>query len=162
MTAFPKRKANRLKGFDYSTPTAYFLTLCTQHRQCLLSTIVGASIARPPRLDLTPVGTIVDSALQSISVHYCNVQIEKYVIMPNHIHLILHIFPDADGRAMLAPTVSRIIQHFKGTVTKHLGTSIWQKSFHDHIIRTEQDYRLIWEYIDTNPSCWEADCFYQP
>jgi len=63
---------------------------------------------------------------------------------------------------MLAPTVSRIIQHFKGIVTKRLGTSIWQKSFHDHIIRTERDYQMIWEYIDKNPYHWETDCFYHP
>ena len=76
---------------------------------------------------------------------------------------------------MLAPTtvsssdsdvpsvsVSKIIQHMKGVVTKSLGYSLWQKSFHDHIIRTERDYQMIWEYIDKNPYHWETDCFYHP
>ena len=88
------------------------------------------------------------------------VVVEKYVIMPNHIHLLLRIAGDESGRALLAPTVSHVVQHLKGTITKQLGTAIWQKSFHDHIVRTERDFQMIWEYIDTNPVTWESDCFY--
>lgn len=170
----PQRKPNRLQGFDYSTPTAYFVTLCTQGRQCVLSTIsVGASIARPPTNTLTHAGEIVDAAIQGISQHYPSVQVDKYVIMPNHVHIILRICTAESGRAMLAPTttpvkdapsvsIPKIIQHMKGIVTKQLGISLWQKSFHDHIIRSEDDYRAIWNYIDTNPLRWTEDCFYQP
>lgn len=174
MTDKPQRKDNRLQGFDYSTPRAYFITLCTQGRQCTLSTIsVGASIARPPTHNLTHAGKIVDAAIQAIPQHYPSVQVDKYVIMPNHVHMILRICAAEDGRAMLAPTIvpvadapsvsiPRIIQHMKGVITKQLGVPLWQKSFHDHIIRSEDDYRAIWEYIDTNPFRWTEDCFYQP
>lgn len=168
MTEYPQRKPNRLKGFDYSTPRAYFVTFCTQDRRCILSTIVGASMARPPCLTLTEHGRTIDAAIQSIPHHYPLVQVDKYVIMPNHVHMILILGIDVeDGRAMLAPTtpslsVSHIIQHLKGVVSKHIGHSIWQKSFHDHVIRSEEDYRTIWEYIDTNPYRWQEDCFWQP
>ena len=69
-----------------------------------------------------------------------------------------------DSEVSPTPSVSipKIVQHLKGVVTKRLGHSIWQKSFHDHIIRNEREYRMIWEYIDTNPLRWTEDCFYQP
>lgn len=182
MTQRPQRKPNRLKGFDYSTPTAYFVTFCTQGRRCVLNAIdraiVGASIARPPINTLTNTGRIVDSAIRAIPQHYPHVQVDNYVIMPNHVHLIIHICAAADGRAMLAPTsaleleayasstpsvsIPKIVQHLKGVVTKRLGASLWQKSFHDHVIRNEREYRLIWEYIDANPYNWESDCFHHP
>lgn len=86
--------------------------------------------------------------------------IEHYVVMPNHIHLLLRICSDENGRALLAPTVSHAMQHLKGIVTKQAGFSIWQKSFHAHIVRTEHDFQMIWQYIDTNPLNWTNDCFY--
>ena len=84
---------------------------------------------------------------------------DKYVIMPNHIHMI--IFLHGTMRAS-SPTknIERIIQSFKILVTKEIGDGIWQRSFHDHIIRGDVDYHKIWEYIDTNVLRWEKDCFY--
>lgn len=61
---------------------------------------------------------------------------------------------------MVAHAISTVIQQMKGYATKQLGKNIWQKSFHDHIIRTDRDYQMIWQYIDTNPARWEQDCFY--
>ena len=61
---------------------------------------------------------------------------------------------------MVAPTISTVVQQLKGCVSKQAGFSLWQKTFHDHIIRDENDYEKIWEYIDTNPLKWETDCFY--
>lgn len=69
------------------------------------------------------------------------------------------IVPVADASSVSIP---RIIQHMKGVITKQIGVPLWQKSFHDHIIRNEDDYRAIWNYIDTNPFLWTEDCFYQP
>ncbi len=59
------------------------------------------------------------------------------------------------------PTVSRVVQQLKGVVTKQIGHCIWQKLFHDHVIRNEKDYSKIWEYIDNNPARWQEDCFYE-
>ena len=155
----PNRKKNRLLEYDYSQNGAYFITICTENRKCLLSRIVGATIGRPSQSDLTSNGKIVEQAIYQISNHYKMVKVEKYVIMPNHVHLLLMI-NQTSGRPMVAPTISTVIQQMKGYVTKKIGRNIWQKSFHDHVIRGERDYLMIWEYIDTNPAKWEQDCFY--
>ena len=78
--------------------------------------------------------------------------------MPNHIHMI--ITNTNNERTQFAPTISRIIKQMKGIITKEIGYSIWQKSFHDHIIRNEKEYNLIAEYIENNPIKWEDDCFH--
>lgn len=153
----PKRKSNRLSHFDYRSPGAYFLTICTKDRKCLLWDTVGASIARP---QLTGYGQVVQNAIREIPKHYPAISLDHYVVMPNHIHLLLQINTDPDGRPMAAPTISTVVQQLKGVVTKQLGHSIWQKLFHDHIIRSQADYTKIWEYIENNPLQWELDCFY--
>ena len=157
----PKRKPNRLKQYDYSQPGAYFVTICTDKRRCLLGDVaaVGETIGLPSHVKLSVYGKTADDAINKICECYPTVTVDKYVIMPNHIHLLLQLHAD-DGRAMLAPTVSTIIAQMKGYVTKRTGVSIWQKSFHDHVVRDEKDYLEIWEYIDGNPAKWEEDCFY--
>ena len=174
----PKRKSNRLAGWDYGDPGVYFLTLCVKDRRQILGRVVGASCARPPEVCLSPAGRLADSELQKWSSCYPGVSIDKYVVMPNHIHVLLRIenvesgraqlAPTGaggevgeSGRAQLAPTVSRMVQQFKGAVTKQLGSKIWQKSFHDHIVRDEQDYLALWQYIDGNPSKWQEDRYYE-
>jgi len=156
----PKRKPNRLKEFDYSQPGAYFITICTKDKQSIFWENVGTSIARPDTVPLSAYGKIAEEAIQNITTHYPMFTVDNYVVMPNHIHLLLQITADNSGRAMLAPTISKVVQQMKGYVTKRIGESIWQKSFHDHIIRGEQDYLKIWNYIEGNPSRWEEDCFY--
>ena len=158
----PVRKPNRLSNYDYSTPGAYFITICTKDKKCILGKIVGASIARPPVAIPSPVGKIVESAILEIPVRYPAISVERYAIMPNHIHLLLQINTDESGRAMLAPTISRVIQQMKGVITKQIGQSIWQKLYHDHVIRGEADYLKIWRYIDSNAAKWQDDCFYNP
>ncbi len=90
---------------------------------------------------------------------YEGVVVEKYVIMPNHIHLITDIHPKG-GQMQNAPTLSRIIKQFKGAVTKKIGYAIWQKSFYDQIIHNEEEYTSIWHYIDKNPSHWQEDYYF--
>ena len=146
---FPNRKPNHLPSFDYSTPGAYFVTICTKDRKCILWDKVGASIARPNNAQLSTYGKIVAQAICDIPLHYPAISVDHYVIMPNHIHLLLQINTDTNGRPMVAPTISTVVQ------------SIWQKLFHDHVIRGEKDYLKIWEYIDSNPALWKEDCFYE-
>ena len=160
------RKPIRLENYDYSQNGAYFITICVKDRLPILSEIsasaVGASIARPkdirvPKPELTDIGLIVERAIQSIPLHYENISVDKYVIMPNHVHLLIRIDSES-GRAMLAPTgISGIVQQMKGYVTKQYGKAIWQKSFYDHVIRSERDYLEIWQYIDGNPAKWSED-----
>ncbi len=156
----PKRKPTRLKGYDYSTPGAYFLTVCIKDRKQLLSKItVGDDAYIVPQNNLSQIGIICDKYINNINVKYENVTVDKYVIMPNHIHLI--VFLHGTMRAS-SPTknIETIIRSFKTIVTKELGYSIWQRSYHDHIIRGERDFQKIWEYIDTNVLRWKEDCFY--
>ena len=115
------------------------------------------SVARPEDVRLSKYGRIVVEAIEKISTIYPVITVDK---MPNHIHLLLQIDSDSSGRAMLAPTISIVIQQMKGYATKKIGRSIWQKLFHDHVIRDEKGYLKIWNYIEGNPSKWEEDCFY--
>ncbi|MBR6920768.1 MAG: transposase [Clostridia bacterium] len=151
----PIRKKNRLNHYDYSNCGAYFLTICTAKRCNLLwhdvPSDVGAIIDRPLNSELSPYGKIVEKAINDIPSIYPVVEIDYYVIMPDHIHLLLSIHADENGRPMVAPTVSRIVKQFKGSVTRQLGRSIWQKSFFDHIIRNKEDYEKHAKYIYENP-----------
>ena len=115
-----------------------------------LNQLVGADIIRPPIL--SKYGRIVESAILSISEYYGNVTVDKYCIMPDHIHMILFIHRNLDGRMISAPTLSSIVGQMKRWVSKQIGFSMWQKSFYDRIIRDEAEYLQIWKYIDENPS----------
>ena len=167
MKELPKRKPNRLNNYDYSANGAYFITICVAERKNLLSdiegNIVGAIINRP-KLTLKEIGIIAEEYIKEIPMHYRYVNVDNYVIMPNHIHILLQINRKFEERAIdnrpYNTDVSTIIKEFKSAVTKKAGQSIWQKSFHDHIIRNENDYEMIWEYIETNPEKWTDDCFY--
>ncbi len=171
--AFPKRKEHRLKMHDYSRAGAYFITICTADRKCILSTIesqsengdvmnyvVGAPIGRPYHLRLTNIGQLVDDAIGKIPEIYRMVTVESYVIMPNHVHIILVIHADECGRPMGAPTIGEVINKMKGYVSKKAGFSIWQKLFYDHIIRSRRDYDDHLRYIRENPRRWHFDELY--
>ena len=154
MDILPKRKPNRLADYDYSSNGAYFITICTKNKECILSRItVGTSIARPQEIVLTSTGAVVDKAIREIPKHYEGVFVDNYVIMPNHIHMIIRI-ERLDGRPMVVPTVSRIIQQMKGFATKQAGRPIWQEKAYDHIIRDDYDYMTKYQYIDDNPASW--------
>ena len=88
---------------------------------------------------------------------YSTLSLYSYVIMPNHIHLLIRILSDENGRPRVAPTVSRIIKQFKGVVTKRVGEVVWQKSFMEHIVRDKQDYEARVNYIYKNPERWYYD-----
>ena len=143
----PNRKQIRIKNYDYSAPGAYFITVCVANRKPILWN-VGAAISRP---NLSKIGAVVEMAILQISERYPMISVDKYCIMPDHIHMILSIHTDVDGRPQVAPTISRVMKQFKGSITKQIGRLIWQKSFYDHGIRNRRDYDEIWEYIENNP-----------
>ena len=156
----PKRKQNRLTEYDYSAPNAYFITICTKNRKNLFWKDVGAIIDRPENVPLTPLGMAAQESVCNIPDHYPAITVDHFVIMPNHVHLLLQINTDPDGRSMIAPTISTVVRLMKGSVTKHAGFSVWQKGFHDHVIRNEADYLDIWNYIEGNPSKWIEDTLF--
>ena len=161
----PKRKPNRLNGFDYSAAGSYFITICTRQREKILSQVcVGEAICLPQNpngtLHLTGCGEMVKDAILRIPEIYPSVSVDCYVIMPNHVHLILRIAFPEDGRQIASPTISNVVGNMKRAVSKNAGRKIWQRSFHDHVIRDGEDYNEISDYIEANPMNWEADCFY--
>ena len=154
----PKRKPTRLREYDYSENGAYFVTICTHNRKQLLSNIiVGEGLSTLPKNTLTTIGEEVEKSIQYIDNNYVGIKIEKYVIMPNHIHLIVNL-KDSGGYGN--PPLQNVIGQLKSYTTNKFGNTLWQRSYHDHIIRGEKDYEKIWEYIDTNILKWEQDCFY--
>ena len=153
----PKRKPTRLQGYDYPQNGAYFITICTHKRSRILSNIVGEGLCALPQNILTPIGKEIEKSIQYIDDTYEGVTIDNYVIMPNHIHLIV-ILDDSGGHGN--PPLQNVIGQLKSYTTNKFKTILWQRSFHDHIIRDEKDYQKIWEYINTNVIKWEQDCFY--
>ena len=132
----PQRKQIRLKEYDYSEEGYYFITICTKNRKHILSKInknisnknvkpVGANCVRP-QIQLSNVGKIIDEEINKIPNIYENVLLDEYIIMPNHIHVIIGIIY---GRTQFAPTISQIIKQYKGSITKKLGNNIWQNHF---------------------------------
>ena len=158
----------RLKEYDYSQAGYYYVTVCVKNMRKLLCEIepyVGAIINRlQTSVRLSEYGNVVDEAIQNIPKCYKGVMVDKYVIMPNHVHMILVLDWEQSGRLIIAPTtrtnLSTIIQQFKRHVSKQIGKSIWQKGYHDHIIRDDVDYLRRWRYIDNNPTKWAEDEYY--
>ena len=103
---------------------------------------------------------VVRQSINDIPNRYPAITVDHAVIMPNHIHLLLQINTDLDGRSMIAPTISTVVRLMKGAVSKQAGFSVWQKGFYDHIIRNDNDHRDIWNYIEGNPCKWSEDKLY--
>ena len=169
MNDLPQRKHPRLKAYDY-THGWYFVTLCTAGRKHILGTVravepcVGRGDLTPPLVELSSTGRVVEKYLLGITDAYENVELDDYVIMPNHVHLIVSIEHGGGGgvRSPRPTSLPTIIRSFKTMVTRQLGVSIWQTSYYEHVIRNEGDYLRIRQYITDNPACWAEDDYYQP
>ncbi len=157
---YASRKSNRLKAYDYSSTGIYFITICTSKRNLYFWEDNIKITSYEQKIPLSRYGNIVDSAIKNIPIIYPEICVEKYVIMPNHIHILLRIYSYDAGRPMVAPTISRVVNQTKGFVSKQIGYPIWQKSFYDHIIRNEKDYLEKRKYIENNPINWEKDDFF--
>lgn len=147
----PKRKPIRIENYAYSSPGAYFITVCTANREKIFWNGVGADIIRPQDVPLSAAGKIAEQGILQMAQHYKNVAVDKYCVMPDHVHFILRIESDIGGRIISAPTVSTVVGSMKRWVSRQIGRPIWQKSFYDHGIRNQQDYDEIWQYIENNP-----------
>ena len=175
---FEPRKIIRLQNYDYSTNGAYFITICVENGHEILGQIVGDGALDVPcknddfssvhYVKLTNIGEIVKRHIENTDNAYDGeIKLDKYVIMPNHIHILIMLnnAESANSGTSRAPSptnqkIPQIISTLKTLITKELGYSIWQRSFHDHIIRNEEAYKKIWNYIDTNPQNWGKDKYY--
>lgn len=154
----PKRKQNRLQNFDYNTNGAYFITICTHNKECILSNIVGEGLCALPKINLNPIGEEIEKSINYINDYYDNIKIVKHIIMPNHIHLLIEINNQTGGHG--DPPLQSIIGQLKSYTTNKYGKQLWQRSYYDHIIRNEEDYLNVWEYINNNPAKWTEDKYY--
>ena len=150
---FPQRKELRLKRFDYNSTNAYFLTICTQERQRILSEIVLGNSGKP-EIVLTKIGDVIERKIRSIdNTGYASVDL--YVIMPDHIHLIVRLNETINETANpMNQTIPHIVSTFKRLCTKEIGTNVFQRSYYDHIIRDRKDYESRMKYVYDNPVKW--------
>ena len=160
---FPKRKQHRLSGYDYSKSGYYFVTICTEGRKPVLSTVGRGLAPAANTVTLTGIGKIAEEQLLLLESRYPFVRIDRYVIMPNHIHIVFALLGKTAG-ASPRPTLFDIVCAYKSCTTRICnkllqtpGRKIFQTSFYDEIIRNQSAYDEISEYIFENPMKWEED-----
>jgi REP element-mobilizing transposase RayT len=163
------RRSIRLKEYDYSQSGAYFVTVCTHNKECLFGEIADAEMI------LNDAGKIVQTVWNEIPEHADNVDLDQFVIMPNHIHGIIVLHARCSGTACCAPTFQRfgkivsgslptIIKSFKSAATKRInqshetpGQKIWQSNYYERVIRDENELNDVRQYIVDNPAKWYTD-----
>ena len=167
MAEWLHRKTTRLPGYDYNKPGAYFLTLCTENRKCILSRIVGTVPVSQegPKTELLPYGRIAEKYLKQLDAFYSHIRVDSFVIMPNHIHILLSVIGEegpvnAKVPAVQNSVISRFVSTFKRFCNKEYGKNIWQGRSYDHVIRDQGDYDRHLQYIYENPFGWQKDEFY--
>lgn len=176
------RRSIRLKGFDYTKPGWYFVTICIQNRECLFGKIENG------RMIVNNYGKIAETCWLTISDHFQKTKLDEYIIMPNHIHGIIEICNGVVGARHAAPlqqsysinsrnietfgkpfpgSLSTIIRSFKSVFTNQInkinktpGSKFWQRNYYEHIIRNEEELYQIRQYIITNPLKWQDDRFH--
>ncbi len=210
-----ERKHIRLRNFDYSSAGAYFITICTKDRECFFGNIVGTQHV----VTFSAIGKIANEYLNDIPNHFPHMEMDEFIVMPNHVHCILvlneksigddvgashgmplpntddnvgshhvgtrhgvslrddneivrasHVMPQQPitnqfGKPVRG-SVSVIINQFKSSVTRWCNKNNhqyfqWQSRFHDHVIRNEEEYNRIKNYIIANPMNWANDKFYK-
>ena len=136
-----------------------------RHHVLTGATVAADDSVRPtvPTI-LTPIGKIIEDCILSLPLHNHGIRLDKYVVMPNHIHLLLRFVPAEGGQSR--PPLQKVMQSLKSVTTRkcwQFGISkLWQRSFYDHVIRNETDYLKIWQYIEENPLRWSEDVFFEP
>jgi len=151
------RRSIRLKGYDYSQRGAYFVTICTQNRECVLGNVVNQKII------LADCAKWVTKWWLDIPNHFPVVDLDAWVIMPNHLHGIIAIETDCRGEVS-SPKLGNVIAYFKYQSTKEInqngnisGVRFWQRNYYEHIVRNSDDLNRIREYIQNNPQNWISD-----
>ncbi len=167
MDTLPQRKRLRLKHYDYSTQGLYFLTVCCRNHICYFG-----SIAKD-KMQLNDAGLIIEKWYLKIPEKFTNLAIHDYVIMPNHFHCVLEIMQSQTAVGHAGPSLPDVMQWFKTMTTndyiKNVKTNnwqrfdkrLWQRSYFEHVVRTEQNHQTIVDYIKYNPQKWADDKYYK-
>jgi REP element-mobilizing transposase RayT len=189
------RRSIRLKGYDYASPGAYFVTICVQNQECILGEVVDGEMR------LNTYGRTVDEFWCQVPVHFAHVSVNAHVTMPNHIHAIITIHdtrrgavsapdvatPDASvstnieipreggetpplqpPRSTIARlTLGQVVAYYKYQTTKIInqmhdtsGARFWQRNYWEHIIRDENAFQRIYQYVQSNAALWEKDQYH--
>lgn len=165
------RKYLRLKGYDYSQPGGYFITICTHKKECLFGDV------KEEKVVLSSTGQVASEFWLAIPRHFKNVELDEFVVMPNHVHGIIVLIDQCGGVKFNAPTKDRdyysrispkqgaiplIVRTYKSAVStwckqnRHENFE-WQRNYYDHIVRDEKDLAQVREYIANNPMKWDLD-----
>ena len=166
-----RRRSIRLPGYDYAQAGAYFVTICTYNRDCLLGEILGSEMS------LTRSGEVVLECWNDLPNHYSYVEIDEFVVMPNHVHGIVVLSdqqrknPNAQNvGAGLKPAPTKrhplpeIVRAFKTFSSRRInerrgspGLPLWQRNYYERVIRNERELDAIRQYIVDNPAKWAED-----
>jgi putative transposase len=151
---FHHRQSIRLQGYDYTTAGAYFITICTHHRECLFGDIVSET------MEFNALGNIARSHWQKLSQHHANIIVDEFIVMPDHLHGIIILESSIDH----PKPISEIIRGFKTFSAKAInkarglrGIPVWQRNYYDRIIRDELELNRVKQYIINNPRKWDVD-----
>ncbi len=147
------RHSIRLKGYDYSQPGAYFVTVVTYHRDCIFGDVNNCEMVP------NQVGKLVAYAWNDLVHHYPFIRLDAFVIMPNHVHGILWI---EEQQPVSNPSLGVIVGTFKSDATRRVRKitpvkSLWQRNYYEHIVRNERELEAIRRYITGNPVLWSKD-----
>ena len=156
------RHTIRLQGYDYSQSGYYFVTICTHDREWLFGEIVNG------QMELNQTGQIVNQILQSLSNRF-DIKLDQFQIMPNHVHAIIvivgaqfiaphnNVVATFQGVINHAPTLGDVVRYFKAQTAYLSKIKLWQRNYHEHIIRNDRELWAIRQYIKNNPKNWEQD-----
>ncbi|MGB8593356.1 MAG: transposase [Candidatus Acidiferrales bacterium] len=164
----PSRRSLRLPDYDYRDPGVYFFTICSHGRRCTFGRIVALN------MQLNHSGKIVWQCWRDLPRHFPSVQLDQFIVMPNHVHGLLALHKRSNGRAGLrpAPTVSNdkgphlanVIGALKSFSARQInrqrgtpGTAVWQRNYFERVVRSGDELAAIQHYIDENPMRWASD-----
>lgn len=166
---YQHRRSIRLQSHDYASPGDYFITICTYEREPMFGAI------HEGEMYLNEWGTIVDKSWQDLGQYFSHIHLSSWVVMPNHVHGIVCIdqYPESHFKIdrkfsdAVPGSISAIVGSFKSATTRKInqirqnsGATIWQRNYHEHVIRDEISRAKIQDYIIENPRSWRDDRFY--
>ncbi len=172
-----RRNSNRLNGYDYTQPGAYFVTIVTHNHACLFGDVIQS------KMILNPYGEIANEQWMRLNIRFQSADFSTFVIMPNHVHGLIFlkgagVDPQEDdeifsslrpypGAFVIPGSLGAIVRAYKASVSLRINnlrspkiTPIWQRNYYDHIVRDEHEFENIWKYIEANPAKWEDDRFH--
>lgn len=153
------RKSIRLPHYDYALAGVYFVTICTYQRQCILGEV------KDDKVVMSELGQLVANEWQQLLEHYPNLELDTFVVMPNHMHglLCFRTVIKHEGSINRTPKLGEVVRAFKARVTRTAKMTLgfeqplWQRNYYEHIVRGENDLAAIREYIANNPLQWHLD-----